>query len=156
MKNVYWRFGIASNLQSLFDCLQQPIAFISHVSEIATAILTSNPGQGTDLAWLCIHCRRIDQSAGHSNRSGLHSLTSQLLHLLKLSGTRTPLDISQHQSPNLGVANCLHHIDGQALHFQQSEILPHGCVAVAFSILGSQRSRRRTFSSIDGRDSLSQ
>ena len=156
MKDVYRCPRLTANFERFLDRFDQPIAFITHVSEITPAVFTRHRRQRSDLACLCINGWRVDQRCGNTDRARLHRFTHERLHRYQFFIAGASVDFPHDDPTNLRVPHRLDRIDGQSLQIEQREVFRHRGPPLPFAPINVERSRRCSFARIDRRDSLRQ
>ena len=103
VKDVDRSLARAPDIQRFVDRFQQAVAFVAHVSVIATTILAGNFAQRCDLFGPGVNGRWIDQSCGNTDRSSLHAFANQFSHSMEFIIARSSVNFAKNKFSHLSM-----------------------------------------------------
>ena len=121
--NFYRQVALTSNADRFIDGGQHRPAFIAHVSGINATKFSRYARECNQFFGLGIRSWGIFQGSRNSDRSFLHSLAHQLLHLLKLCRSGLLIVIAENHAAHLRGAYIAGEINSHTLFFETGEIL---------------------------------
>ena len=119
------RPGRLADPQRLVDRLEEPVALVPHVAEVAAPVLAGHLGQLGDFLLGGVDRRRIDERGGDPDGAGLHRFPHHPSHPVELGGRGLAVDVADHDFPNLGMPDRLDHVHREAGLLELGEELPH-------------------------------
>ena len=156
VEDVDGRARVAADAQCLVDRLEQSIALVAHVREVATAVPAGDRRQRGDLLLAGVHGRWIDERCRHPDGARLHRLFHHTTHALKLRGRSLPRGITDHDLTDRGVPHGLRDVERSPCGLESPKILAHCAPTHRASRPWCDRRGRFALAGVDGGDALRQ
>ena len=123
MEDLHRQVCLFANPQSLLDGGDFTLAFTSHVTGVNASVLPGNFREFDQFLGLGIVAGRIDQRGRDAERTLLHSLADQSLHLFEFFRSRRTIGIAHHRFSYLRGADVSPDVDGRPGFFETRKIL---------------------------------